>query len=96
MFNREEMQLMLYQKSYICLQTQKTYIPSYHGTKNVLSDLLFHNSMMFFIILPFFTSFSDNCRQDIAKHLLVLLEDEDIAIKEQASSLLPLIGSFHS
>ncbi|XP_004308739.1 PREDICTED: uncharacterized protein LOC101304629 [Fragaria vesca subsp. vesca] len=29
--------------------------------------------------------------QDIAKHLLVLLEDEDIAIKEQASSLLPLI-----
>ncbi|KAL6210028.1 hypothetical protein ACLB2K_020966 [Fragaria x ananassa] len=29
--------------------------------------------------------------QDIAKHLLVLLEDEDIAIKKQASSLLPLL-----
>ncbi|KAK9941679.1 hypothetical protein M0R45_007376 [Rubus argutus] len=30
-------------------------------------------------------------RQDIAKHLLELLEDEEIAIREQASNLLPLI-----
>lgn len=48
---------MLYQKLFTSRQIQKTYIPSYHGIKNVLADLLFCNSMMLFIILPSFTIF---------------------------------------
>lgn len=49
------------------------------------------------VISPFCPSLSfpyDNCRQDIANHLLERLEDEEIAIRKQTSTLLPMIGLF--